>query len=128
MEGSYGGGALDGHCARGEREGPQPGGRAGERQANQAAAGRGRTVQPRQAEGEGSAGSQKAWFAVGLVGLHSWFLQVFCGRHFFLVLFSILLRFGEVLGGPSGVENRTLISFWRCFFRVRLGIDFLVIF
>ena len=30
------------------------------------------------------------------------------GKCFFLVLFAILLRFGDVLGSPSGGENRNL--------------------
>ena len=37
------------------------------------------------------------------------------------------MRFWEVLGGPNGSKNRFLKDFQRCFFRVRLGIDFLVI-
>ena len=38
------------------------------------------------------------------------------------------MRFWEVLGSPNGSKNRILRGFLRCFFRVRLGIDFLVIF
>ena len=38
------------------------------------------------------------------------------------------MRFWEVLGCPNGNRNRILRGFLRCFFRVRLGIDFLVIF
>ena len=38
------------------------------------------------------------------------------------------MRFWEVLGGRNGSTNRILRGFLRCFFRVRLGIGFLVIF
>ena len=38
------------------------------------------------------------------------------------------MRFWEVLGGPNGSKNRFLRSSQHCFFRVRSGIDFVVIF
>ena len=47
---------------------------------------------------------------------------------FFFRFLPIWVRFWEVLGGPNGSKNRFLKGFQRCFFRVRLGIDFLVIF
>ena len=37
------------------------------------------------------------------------------------------MRFWEVLGGPNGSKNRILKGFLQCFFRVRSGIDFVVI-
>ena len=40
----------------------------------------------------------------------------------------ILERFWEVLGDQNGSQNRFLGGFLRCFFRARLGIDFLAIF
>ena len=42
----------------------------------------------------------------------------------FFVFFSMLGRFGEVLGGQNGGQNRFLGCFFRCFFRLRFGIDF----
>ena len=42
--------------------------------------------------------------------------------------FSIFGAFWGVWGSQNGNQNRILKRFLRCFFRVRLGIDFLVIF
>ena len=47
---------------------------------------------------------------------------------YFCCQFSIWGRFWEVLGSPDGIKNRILKGFLRCFFRVRLGIDFFVVF
>ena len=64
------------------------------------------------------------WVWVGCMAL---FYELFLTGVFFRFL-AILVRFWEVLGSPNGSKNRILRGFLRCFFRVRLGIDFLVFF
>ena len=55
------------------------------------------------------------------------FYEFFLGG-FFFTIFGNLMPFWRVLGGPNGNENQILRGFLRCFFRVRLGMDFLVFF
>ena len=62
--------------------------------------------------------------------------SVICGGFFFQLIFErasgafffIFGAFWGVLGSHNGSQNRILRRFLQCFFRVRLGIDFLVIF
>ena len=56
------------------------------------------------------------------------FFNDFFLEWFFWAIFCDSVPFWRVLGGPNGNKNRILRGFLRCFFRVRLGIDFLVIF